>query len=302
MSQEHTCNTCYHYSHGSCPHNLRPEGNDCPSYAIDGPLWAELRKTLCPTCEFYDKDGFCNIIGFFSEETPSTECVAYSRHKRLHGDAVSIREELPAAMHHSPREAAYPQAFPAPRPAAPLMEETTPISRDAELRQAERRTQSASSGKSASMKPTPVQETPRQKRPFSLYLYFLNPFAILGVLIIFVAFGFCFHVTPWNPEMWQTGVCTLAAMLLISFVFGLIWGVMNPQCRPARFLLAGCLGAAAAIALWQTDTFLQLLIAIGGSFAVMCVCFFLAWLGTLATNSLFKVKERFARRFAQPGA
>lgn len=297
MSQRFTCDTCYHYSNNSCPYGLRAGSGLCPSYTPDGAVWDSLREPLCPNCEHYDADGFCGVTGYFCEKTPSMKCTAFTRMK----DVLLQEEPVPQE----------PGAIPVPvqQPGVPAPVDSLPGA-STPFRQAENvppAPTDASPSHSAAPHTAgradhPQTEEAGTKRPFSLHLYFLNPFTLLGVLIIFVAFGFCFHVSPWSMEMWQTGVCTLAAMLLMSFVFGLIWGVMNPQCRPARFLLSGCLGAAASIALWRTDTFLHLLIAIGAGFVVMCVCFLLAWLGTMATNSLFGVKKRFEKRFAQPGA
>lgn len=135
-------------------------------------------------------------------------------------------------------------------------------------------------------------EKPAAPRKPNLHLYFLNPCSVLGVLLIFTAFGFIFHIPRWDGVAWQTGVCLMALLPCVSLVFGLVWGVMNPQSSPARFAISALLGAAAAKMVWSSASFAALLISLGTGFAAMCLCYFTAWLGILITNAIFRVKKR----------
>lgn len=136
----------------------------------------------------------------------------------------------------------------------------------------------------------PQPPTPRRKRR-NLHLYFLNPFSLIGVAINLVAFGAIFNMERWWGASWEVQLGLLGAMLGVSFLWGLIWGVMNPQCRPLRFALAACLGVSA----WMLDEktgFSEGLKALIVGFVLMCACFFLAWLGTAVTNWIFRVNKR----------
>ena len=138
----------------------------------------------------------------------------------------------------------------------------------------------------------PEPQPPRKRNP---HLYFLNPSSLLGMLFIFLAYGLIFCCPRWREVPWQTGVCLLALSPCLGLVSGLLWGVMNPQCRPVRFALSACMGVCVGRMFWTHVSFSAMLGAVFAGFCAMCVCFFASWLGTKITNAIFRVNQRMRR-------
>lgn len=147
---------------------------------------------------------------------------------------------------------------------------------------------------------SPQQSQPQGPRKRNPHLYFLNPCSLLGVLAILLSIGMISRYPLWTSVSMQTLICLIVLAPLLTFVTGLIWGVMNPQCRPVRFLQAACMGVCIGRLFTQTAPFLFLFRGVAAGFAGLCVCFLFSWLGTRITNAIFHVDDRMRSYLPDP--
>ena len=259
MEHLFTCSNCQHLNDRQCRlHSLRVNaGNEvCPQHAITTQERAAVQYHFCKDCAFFDPAGeqLCR-----SADQPATQAFPVNCHRYR-----SLLAGLPGHVR---------------------LNETADEDKSGSV-----------SIVSGDDEPEPLpQKPPRrsasQRFPF---LRYVNPFTLICLLLLLAAVGVFFQIAPWHSAPQETLLVLLLTLPCMGLLWGLIWGVMNRPVKLLHALTSLVLSADAARLVWEDGTPDHLAVCAACAVVVLLLSYGLSLLGTVITNSIFRVRRRAA--------